>query len=111
MGIHSGITVTEVECIACGSCEELCPEVFRLNEGLGFAQVVNPGGAPDEKIQEFATDVSVNTDAACGAGTRYGVTAAAASGTIVATGLALPIGTTTLYLCTTASATAGTVAG
>ncbi len=40
------------ECIACGTCEELCPDVFRVNESLGFAQVINPGGAPDDKIQE-----------------------------------------------------------
>ena len=44
--------IVEEECIACGSCEEVCPEVFTLNEGLGFAQVINPGGAPDDKIQE-----------------------------------------------------------
>ncbi len=44
--------IVEEECIACGSCEEICPEVFRLNESLGFAQVVNPGGAPADKIQE-----------------------------------------------------------
>lgn len=44
--------IVEDECIACGTCEELCPEVFRVNEGLGFAQVLNPGGAPDDKIQE-----------------------------------------------------------
>ncbi len=44
--------VVEEECIACGTCEELCPEVFRLNEGLGFVQVVNPGGASEDKIQE-----------------------------------------------------------
>ncbi len=40
------------ECIACGNCGQVCPKVFRLNEGLGFAQVINPGGAPDDKIQE-----------------------------------------------------------
>ena len=44
--------IVEEECIACGSCEEICPEVFKLNESLGFTQVVNPGGAPEEKIQE-----------------------------------------------------------
>jgi len=44
--------IVEEECIACGTCEELCPEVFRLNEGLGFAQVVNPGGSSEDKIQE-----------------------------------------------------------
>jgi ferredoxin len=44
--------IEEEECIACGSCEELCPEVFRLNESLGFAQVVNPEGASEDQIQE-----------------------------------------------------------
>jgi ferredoxin len=44
--------VVEDECIACGACEELCPEVFVVNENLGFAQVMNPTGASDDKIQE-----------------------------------------------------------
>jgi ferredoxin len=44
--------VAEDECIACGTCEEICPEVFVVNENLGFAQVMNPSGALDEKIQE-----------------------------------------------------------
>jgi ferredoxin len=44
--------VVEDECIACGACEELCPEVFTVNETLGFAQVMNPTGAPEPKIQE-----------------------------------------------------------
>jgi ferredoxin len=40
------------ECIACGNCEQVCPEVFRLNEALGHSEVINPSGAPEEKIQE-----------------------------------------------------------
>jgi ferredoxin len=44
--------VVEDECIACGTCEEICPEVFTLNETLGFAQVMNPTGAAEDKIQE-----------------------------------------------------------
>jgi ferredoxin len=44
--------VVEDECIACGTCEEICPEVFVVNETLGFAQVMNPSGATEEKIQE-----------------------------------------------------------
>ncbi len=40
------------ECIACGNCEQVCPEVFRLNEALGHSEVINPGGAQEEKIQE-----------------------------------------------------------
>ena len=37
--------VAEDDCIACGACEEICPEVFTVNETLGFAQVMNPSGA------------------------------------------------------------------
>ena len=48
--------IVEEECIACGACTEICPEVFILNESLGFAQVINPGGAEEDKIQE-AMDV------------------------------------------------------
>ena len=40
------------ECIACGNCEQVCPEVFRLNESLGHSEVINPHGAPEDKIQE-----------------------------------------------------------
>jgi ferredoxin len=44
--------VVEDECIACGTCEEICPEVFAVSDSLGFAQVMNPSGAPADKIQE-----------------------------------------------------------
>jgi ferredoxin len=44
--------VVEEECIACGACEEICPQVFKVNESLGFAQVINPFGGAEEKIQE-----------------------------------------------------------
>lgn len=40
------------DCIACGNCEAVCPEVFRLNENLGHSEVINPQGAPEERIQE-----------------------------------------------------------
>ncbi len=59
MGERSPIIV-EDECIACGACEETCPEVFRVNESLGFAQVINPGGASEEKIQEAMEVCPVN---------------------------------------------------
>lgn len=40
------------ECQACGTCEEICPEVFKVNEELGYAQVINPAGAPEDLIEE-----------------------------------------------------------
>jgi len=49
----AGIPYIDVdECIACGSCEEVCPGVFKLNEELGYAQVTDPEGASEEEIQE-----------------------------------------------------------
>jgi ferredoxin len=35
MGWRIPVTVTE-ECIACGNCEQVCPEVFRLNESSPY---------------------------------------------------------------------------
>lgn len=40
------------ECVACGTCEALCPAVFKINEDLGYAEVVDPSGASEDEIQE-----------------------------------------------------------
>jgi ferredoxin len=40
------------ECIGCESCCEIAPEVFQFDQGSGKAQVYNPDGAPEDKIQE-----------------------------------------------------------
>jgi ferredoxin len=50
----------EEACIGCGACEEICPEVFRMNESLGFALVINPGGADVDKIEEAIEACPVN---------------------------------------------------
>lgn len=52
MGDERFPVIVEEECIACGACAEICPEVFMINESLGFAQVINPGGGEEDKIQE-----------------------------------------------------------
>jgi ferredoxin len=39
------------ECISCGVCVDICPEVFLLN-ARDVSEVHNPTGAPEEKIQE-----------------------------------------------------------
>ncbi|MEW6387237.1 MAG: ferredoxin [Thermodesulfobacteriota bacterium] len=52
--------IMEEECIACGACEEICPEVFRVNESLGFAQIINPSGSSEDKIQEALDACPVN---------------------------------------------------
>jgi ferredoxin len=43
--------VDQDECTGCGLCEEVCPEVFQLNED-DVAEVHDPEGAPEEQIQE-----------------------------------------------------------
>jgi ferredoxin len=43
--------VEQNDCISCGLCVEVAPEVFRLND-QDLSEVYNPSGAPEEKIQE-----------------------------------------------------------
>jgi len=38
-------------CISCNLCVDTVPEVFRMNED-GLAEVYDPSGAPEGKIQE-----------------------------------------------------------
>ncbi len=38
-------------CTGCGACVDMCPEVFALNDD-GLSTVINPTGAPEDKIQE-----------------------------------------------------------
>ncbi len=46
------IYIDEEECIGCGTCEDLCPEVFRLNEETDKAEVIKPEGGPEDQIEE-----------------------------------------------------------
>ena len=50
----------EEACIGCGACEEICPGVFRMNESLGFALVLNPGGADADMVEEAMEACPVN---------------------------------------------------
>ncbi len=52
--------IDEEACIGCSVCEEICPEVFSMNESLGFALVMNPGGADDAQIEEAMEACPVN---------------------------------------------------
>lgn len=38
------VYIDEDECIACGSCEEICPEGFPLNDEIEKAEVIKPEG-------------------------------------------------------------------
>ena len=43
--------VDQDECTGCGLCEDVCPEVFRLNED-DISEVHDPDGASEELIEE-----------------------------------------------------------
>jgi ferredoxin len=46
------VFIDEEECIGCGTCEEICPEVFKLNEETDKVEVTDQEGAPEDKIEE-----------------------------------------------------------
>jgi ferredoxin len=46
------VYIDEPECIACGSCVEICPEVFQMREDDEKAEVIKPEGGPEDQIQE-----------------------------------------------------------
>ena len=43
--------VDQEECTGCGLCEEVCPEVFQMNED-DVSEVHDAEGTSEEKIQE-----------------------------------------------------------
>ena len=43
--------VDQDACISCNLCADTVPEVFQMNDE-GLAEVHDPTGAPEEKIQE-----------------------------------------------------------
>ena len=46
------VYIVEEECIGCGTCEEICNEVFKLNEETDKAEVIKSEGGPEDLIQE-----------------------------------------------------------
>ena len=46
------VLVDQDECIGCGTCEGICPEVFQLNEETGTSEVIKPEGGPEDLIEE-----------------------------------------------------------
>ncbi len=50
------VYIDEEECIGCGSCEEICPEVFRLNHEIEKSKVIKPEGGPEDCILEAMSE-------------------------------------------------------
>ena len=46
------VCINEEECIGCGACEGICPEVFELDNEKGKAVVIKPEGGPEDLIEE-----------------------------------------------------------
>ncbi len=46
------VFIDEDECIGCGACEAICPEVFQLDSESGKAKVIKPVGGPEDLIEE-----------------------------------------------------------
>jgi ferredoxin len=46
------VYIDEAECIGCGSCENICPEVFQLDHDAEKSRVIKPEGGPEDLIEE-----------------------------------------------------------
>jgi ferredoxin len=46
------VHIDEDECIGCGTCEEICPTVFKLNPDTEKAEVIMEDGGPEDLIEE-----------------------------------------------------------
>ena len=46
------VIIDQDECIGCGTCEGICPEVFQLSEETGKSEVIKPEGGPEHLIEE-----------------------------------------------------------
>jgi ferredoxin len=44
--------VVRADCIHCGTCAQICPQVFQVDKSLGCALIINPRGASPLLIQE-----------------------------------------------------------
>lgn len=53
------VVIDEDCCSACGTCAELCPDVFELGEDEETARVILPEGGDEECIEEAISSCPV----------------------------------------------------
>ncbi|SPD73042.1 Ferredoxin-1 [uncultured Desulfobacterium sp.] len=46
------VIVDQEECIGCGNCEDVCPDVFKLDKDKEKSEVVKVEGGPVKCIEE-----------------------------------------------------------
>ncbi len=46
------VVIDADECVACGTCVEICPEVFEMEDGADTATVIKENGGPEDLVQE-----------------------------------------------------------
>lgn len=46
------VVIDADECVACGTCVEICPEVFEMEDEADAATVIKESGGPEDLIQE-----------------------------------------------------------
>jgi len=46
------VVIDAAECVACGTCVEVCPDVFKMDDGADAAEVIKETGGPEDLIQE-----------------------------------------------------------
>ena len=54
------VVVDQEECIGCGTCAGLCPDVFELDESLGKSQVILPEGGDEACIEDAIASCPVS---------------------------------------------------
>lgn len=52
------VVLDEKECIGCGVCAQICPDVFLLDENAGVSKVISPEGS--DCVKEAAESCPVS---------------------------------------------------
>ncbi len=52
--MKDSISIDTYECNGCGSCVEICPDIFQMDESGEKGEVINPDAAITPQIEEAA---------------------------------------------------------